>query len=126
MFWRSSSHYWHGTLSRNRLGTRRARPRFCILDVLGDVLDNGELHFAERAQTLEAARRRIETLAEVRPGQYVIYNAETGERVFITARVFRVMQMPQEPELVRQNNLHSIVLLNNSRVGSSDRLSRTS
>ena len=88
MFWRSSSHYWHGTLSRNRLGTRRARTRFCILDVLGDVLDNGELHFVERAQTLEAARRRIETLAEDRPGHYVIYNTETGERVFITAASF--------------------------------------
>jgi len=53
MFWKSSSHYWHGTLSRNRLGTRRARPRFCILYVLGDVLDNGELHFVERAQRLK-------------------------------------------------------------------------
>jgi predicted transcriptional regulator of viral defense system len=44
--------------------------------------------FVERVQALEAARRRIETLAEVRPGQYVIYNAETGERVFITAASF--------------------------------------
>jgi hypothetical protein len=31
------------------------RPRFCILKVLGDVLDDGELHFVEGAQTLEAA-----------------------------------------------------------------------
>lgn len=87
MFWRSSSHYWHDTLSRNRLGTRRVRRRFCILDVLGDVLDNGELHFVERAQTLEVARRRIETPAEVRPSQYVIYNAETRERSSLPPRL---------------------------------------
>ena len=61
------------------------RPRFCILSVLGDLLDDGELHFVERAQSLEAARRRIEALAEVRPGQYVIYNGETGERLLISA-----------------------------------------
>jgi hypothetical protein len=86
MFWKSSSHYWHGTLSRKwLLGRRRVRPRFCILKVLGDVLDDGELHLVERAQTLEAARRRIEALADVRPGQYVIYNGETGERVSFVA-----------------------------------------
>ena len=44
-----------------------------------------ELHLVERVQTLEAARRRIEALAEVRPGQYVIYNGETGERVSFVA-----------------------------------------
>jgi hypothetical protein len=82
---KSSSHYRKGTLSRNWPGALTVRPRFCILKVLGDVLDNGELHFVERAPTLEAARRRIETLAEVRPGQYVIYNGETGERLLISA-----------------------------------------
>jgi len=61
------------------------RARFCILKVLGDVLDDGELHLVERAQTLEAARRRIEALADVRPGQYVVYNGETGERVSFVA-----------------------------------------
>ena len=76
MFWKSSSHDWHGTLSRNWPGTRRLRPRFCILKVLGDVLDDGELHFVERATTLEAARRRIGVLAEATPGQYVIYNGK--------------------------------------------------
>jgi hypothetical protein len=33
--------------------------------VVGDVLDNGELHFVERAQIFEAAERRIEELAEI-------------------------------------------------------------
>jgi len=63
------------------------RLSFCILSVLGDLLDGGELHFVETVQTLEAARQRIEALAELRPGLYVIYNKETGERVSIMAGV---------------------------------------
>lgn len=63
------------------------RLSFCILSVLGDLLDGGELHFVEAVQTLEAARQRIEALAELRPGLYVIYNKETGERVSIMAGV---------------------------------------
>src|SRR5438034_4785135 len=42
---------------------RGARLPFCILTVVGDVLDDGELHFVETAQTFEAARRRIDALA---------------------------------------------------------------
>jgi len=63
------------------------RLSFCILSVLGDLLDGGELHFVETVQTLEAARQRIKALAELRPGLYVIYNKETGERVSIMAGV---------------------------------------
>jgi hypothetical protein len=59
---------------------------FCILNVLGDVLDGGELQFVEAVQTLKAARRRIETLAKLSPGHYVIYNGQTGERLPIIAR----------------------------------------
>jgi hypothetical protein len=58
---------------------------FCILNVLGDVLDDGELQFVEAARTLKAARRRIEALAKLSPGQYVIYNGQTGERMPIVA-----------------------------------------
>lgn len=58
---------------------------FCILKTLDDVLDDGELRFVEAAQTLEAARRRIATIAELSPGEYVIYNEQTGEQVPITA-----------------------------------------
>jgi hypothetical protein len=54
---------------------------FCILNVRGDVLDDGEIHFVGATQTLRAARRRIEVLAKMSPGQYVIYNGETGERL---------------------------------------------
>jgi hypothetical protein len=51
---------------------------FCILNVLGDVLDGGELQFVEAARTLKAARSRVEALAKSCPGQYVIYNGQTG------------------------------------------------
>jgi len=58
---------------------------FCILNVLGDVLADGELRFVEAARTLEAAKRRIKALAKLWPGQYVIYNEQTGERLSIIA-----------------------------------------
>ena len=35
------------------------RQPFCILSVLGDVLEDGELHLVGATQTLAAARRRI-------------------------------------------------------------------
>lgn len=63
------------------------RSHYCVLTLLGDLLDGGELHFVEAVQTLEAARQRIEALAELEPGQYIIYNKETGERVSVTAGV---------------------------------------
>jgi hypothetical protein len=59
---------------------------FCILNVLGDVLDNGELYFVEAAQSLDAAKARVQSLAELLPGDFVIYNEATGERVSVTAR----------------------------------------
>lgn len=67
------------------LRSMRMRHPFCILNVVGEVLDDGELRFVEAAQTLEAARRRIKALAELGPREYVIYNEQTGERVPITA-----------------------------------------
>jgi len=65
----------------------RMRCSFCILIVHGDLLDDGELQFVEAVQTLEDARQRIEALAALLPGQYVIYNKQTGERLCITAGV---------------------------------------
>ena len=58
---------------------------FCILNVLGDVLDDGELNFVEAAQSLDAAKARVQSLAELLPGDFVIYNEATGERVSVTA-----------------------------------------
>jgi hypothetical protein len=60
------------------------RLTFCILNVLGDVLDDGELDFIEAAQSLDAAKERVQALAELWPGEYVIYDEATGERVLIT------------------------------------------
>ena len=59
--------------------------RFCIVQVLGDVLDDGEIRFVEAAQTLEAAMRRIKTLAASLPGEYVIYDQQTGARLSVNA-----------------------------------------
>ncbi len=58
---------------------------FCILNVLGDVLDDGELYFVEAAQSLDAAKARVQSLAELLPGEFVIYDEATGERVSVTA-----------------------------------------
>jgi len=76
---------------------------FCILSVLGDVLDYGELHFVEGAQTLEAARQRIEVIAKLWPGHYVIYNEQTGERVWMTAGVKR-RTLPSESKFAKNMN----------------------
>jgi hypothetical protein len=65
------------------------RQPFCILSVRGDVLEDGELHFVGAMQTLGAARRRIKALAKSSPGQYAIYNGQTGERMpIVTGETF--------------------------------------
>jgi hypothetical protein len=46
---------------------------------------DGSPHFVEEAQTLENAIERVGALAELWPGEYIIQNEVTGERVFITA-----------------------------------------
>ena len=65
------------------------RQPFCILVVRGDVLDGGELYFVEAAPSLDAAKARVQSLAESWPGQFVIYNEATGERVPVTTDVGR-------------------------------------
>ena len=67
------------------------RRPYCILTVLGDVLDDGELHFIEAARTLDAARRRIRSLGKSSPGEYVIYNPQTGERLPINLAAERAI-----------------------------------
>ena len=54
---------------------------FCIFKVQGD----GNLHFVEAVQSLDSAKTRVQALAELWPGEYVIINVATGERVSITA-----------------------------------------
>lgn len=61
------------------------RQPFCILVVLGDLLDDGELRLIDTASTLADARTRIEEFAERLPGEYVIYDRDTGQRVSVSA-----------------------------------------
>jgi len=46
---------------------------------------DGSLHFVEAVQSLDAARARVQTLSKSWPGEYVIYDAATGERLSIIA-----------------------------------------
>jgi len=50
------------------------------------VQEDGELHFVVAVQTLDDAKARVRELGETWPGEYVIYNEETGERVFVSTR----------------------------------------
>lgn len=45
---------------------------------------DGSPHFVEEAETLYDAKARVQELAGLWPGEYIIQNEETGERVFIT------------------------------------------
>jgi hypothetical protein len=47
---------------------------------------DGRLHFVEVLQTFDDARARVGELGESWPGEYLIDNEETGERVFISTR----------------------------------------
>lgn len=67
---------------------------FCILTMYGDLLDDGELHFVEEVQTPEIARQRVEAPAESKPGRYVIYSDENGERVFVSAGMDMIHRRP--------------------------------
>ena len=62
------------------------RRPFCILNVLGDMLDEGELHFVEAAQSLDAAKARVQELAQLWPGEYVIYDGATGDRESVSLK----------------------------------------
>jgi len=48
--------------------------------------DDRSLHLVEEAQTHDDARARVRALAELWPGEYVIDDEETGERVFVSTR----------------------------------------
>jgi hypothetical protein len=56
-------------------------PTFRIFKVQGD----GNLYFVEKAETLDDARERVSGLARLWPGEYIIQNEETGERVVINS-----------------------------------------
>lgn len=56
-------------------------PTFRIFKVQGD----GNLHFVEKAETLDDARERVSGLARLWPGEYIIDNVETGDCTVITS-----------------------------------------
>ena len=58
------------------------RPLFRIFKVQND----GNLHFVEAIETFDEARVRVRDLGERWPGEYVIDNEQTGERVFVSTR----------------------------------------
>lgn len=65
------------------------RQPFCILVLDGDLLDGGELTLIGTAHSLHDAKVRIAELAEICPGQYIIYDGDTGDRVYVTAGVLK-------------------------------------
>ncbi|MCU1239811.1 MAG: hypothetical protein JWO71_537 [Candidatus Acidoferrum typicum] len=44
---------------------------------------DGALQFVEANQTFDGAKARVRELGRLWPGEYIIENEETGERVFI-------------------------------------------
>jgi hypothetical protein len=54
------------------------RPLFRI----SKVRDDGSLHFIEAINTLDEAKARVRQIGKLWPGNYVIDDEETGERVF--------------------------------------------
>jgi hypothetical protein len=52
---------------------------------------DGDLHFVEAVQTFDRAKGRVRELGAVWPGEYVIDNEETAERVFISTRTSSVI-----------------------------------
>lgn len=49
------------------------------------VQDDGSQQFVRESETLENAKELVGKLAELWPGEYVVANQETGERVVITS-----------------------------------------
>jgi hypothetical protein len=53
---------------------------FCIFKLQSDR----SLHFVEAVRTLDDANIRAQALGELWPGEYVIHDEATGERISIT------------------------------------------
>jgi hypothetical protein len=50
------------------------------------VQSDGNLHFVEAVQTFADAKGLVREIGELWPGEYIIDNEETGERVFVNTR----------------------------------------
>ena len=58
------------------------RPLFRIYKVQGD----GALQFVQAMHTFHDVKERVRELGRLWPGEYVIENEETGERMFVNTR----------------------------------------
>jgi hypothetical protein len=54
-------------------------------------VESSGLRWMEAAAELERARARVKVLAASSPGEYMIANQETGERIFIKAQTKRIL-----------------------------------
>jgi hypothetical protein len=50
------------------------------------VQSDGDLHFIDAVQSFDDAAARVRELGDSWPGEYIIDNEETGERVFVNTR----------------------------------------
>jgi hypothetical protein len=50
------------------------------------VQSDGKLQFVATVHTFDDAKELVKGLGELWPGEYVIVNEETGERVFVNTR----------------------------------------
>jgi hypothetical protein len=50
------------------------------------VQSDGDLHFVEVVQSFDDATGRVREVGKLWPGEYVIDNEETGERLFVSSR----------------------------------------
>jgi hypothetical protein len=62
------------TVPRRHYRSRWVQPPFSVFK----TRDDGSLHLVEGAEDLESAQARVEKLAKLWPGEYVIVNRETG------------------------------------------------
>ena len=78
---------WHAIraiiapLSRIRCPPNRS---FVLPFRIYKVQNDGGLHFVEAMQTFDDAKERVRELGEIWPGEYVIDNEATGERLFVS------------------------------------------
>jgi putative intracellular protease/amidase len=55
------------------------------------VENNGSLRLIERADNLERAKARVKKVAAFSPGEYVITNQETGEKISVKSHVKQIV-----------------------------------
>lgn len=77
-------------------------PHFDIFQIQKD----GSLRWCEAADTLQAARARVTELAQSFPGQYIIFNQQTAERLIIDAYNPASVQTSNPPATTKRSAYH--------------------